>query len=34
MHSGLRFQNFEILDIEGVPKIYETQNIRTQISNF
>ena len=34
MHSGFRFQNFEILDIEGVLKIYKTQNIRTQITNF
>ena len=27
MHSGCRFQNFEILDLEGVLKIYKTQNI-------
>ena len=25
MHSGFRFQNFKILDILGVPKIYKTQ---------
>ena len=33
MHSGFRFQNFEILDIQGVLKIYKTQKMRDPLQN-
>ena len=33
MHSGFRFQNFQIIDIKDVIEIQKTQKMKTQILN-